>query len=1235
MNLLINLKKNPLSFFFLVVILSVGILYAQEQVGGPYTVDANTMLLMHFEDNLDNVSTLSANGEVHGNLTYGNNTVTVLGKCLQLDNDAAEDLSYVTVADTAALDLTGDWTIEGWFNMVSNDAAWNVTPRLAAKPGTSNWWQPNYYINLFASGILSGYNHDGTYTWPEVTAPDGSLTLGEWLHVTYMRDSAKCLQIQLIHNAAKELVYFNYQRHDPGNNLPHVNVNPLYIGFGGGGTDSYLNGSVDEIRVSNIVRDFTMPPILLDVTQLDNQPVTEDHYDISAEVYSSNMSTGTVILHYDVGDGFQELAMASVGDNVYSASISGQSPGTTVKYYVKAVDGNSLVGISPENAETDEVYYTFGVFAEKCMVLGLDFEEGSGIPTDASVYVNTVDTIGTPTYSTDAAVGSNSIYLDGSSYLKVDSPWLTSKELAVSFWFKGDELVQDVRLLHRPHPDYWYCQNYQIKICGDNKITAGSYVWNEGRWLSNELELGVTLSVDTWYRVIYEIRQAAAFDTCNYYAVFQLRDASDAVLETKYVTFDSDPVQAMNPLEIGYGGGLHFKGYIDDLKIYNYPALKLMEIPKETVGGPYIADEHTMLLLHFDGDLSNASQYSEDAVAHGQTYYIANNVSDLGQCLRIDNDSQTDSSYVTVADTPYVDLTGDWTLEGWINIFTFGESSSDWRWVPRLLMKPGAETFWLPNYFLEMWGDTRRYECGYNVQGQYLWPKVVSPDNTLVVGQWLHLAFIRDTSRNILILVTHNANRELVNFNVSSYDPITDNPPTVTSMPVHIGYGGGGGDSWLDGFVDEIRISDVVREFPIPPIIADVTALTNQTSDLNSYDIGANIYTLFSTTVQSAKLYYDAGSGFQSVDMTTISGDYRSASIPQQASGSVIKYYVKAVDTDGLSYTQPQNAETDEVYYTFGIYTPETQTLGLGFEEGSGIPQDASGYNHTVTVVGSPAYSADAAVGSKSIYLEGDSSYLEVDSPFLTAEEFCVDFWLKADSIRDYCRILNRPSEPGSWSTNNYQIRFDDAKHLQAISDGSVTLTADGTVETGKWYHVIYEVRKADAGDTCAYYAALDLRDENDGRLSLKIAAFDTPVMMSTAPLRIGKSAGGDYPPYFCGYFDDIKIYNYPAAELSSGISDEVKLPLKYELSQNYPNPFNPTTQIQFTIPENQTVTLTIYDVLGRKVRTLVNSEMTVGKYLKTWNGINDSGANVASGVYFYRLKTDNYIKVRKMILMR
>ncbi|MCK4689625.1 MAG: hypothetical protein KAT41_04950, partial [Candidatus Marinimicrobia bacterium] len=1134
MKLLMNLKKNPLCFFFLVMILSVGVLTAQEQIGGPYTVDANTVLLMHFEDNLDNVSTFSANGEAHGNLMYGDNTVTELGKCLQIDNDVAADLSYVTVADTAALDLTGDWTMEGWFNMTSTDSSWNSYPRLVGKPGTSNWWQPNYYINLLAGGrkILSGYNHNGVYTWPEVTAPDSSLTLGEWLHVTYMRDSVKCLQIQMIHNAAKELVYFNYKQHDPGNNLPHVNVNPLYIGFGGGGTDSYLNGSVDEIRVSNIVRDFTMPPILLDVTQLDNQPATEDHYDISAEVYSSNMSTGTVTLHYDIGDGFQELAMAFVGDDVYSASIPGQSPGTTVKYYVKAVDGNSLVGISPENAETDEVYYSFGVFASKCMVLGLDFEEGSGTPIDASIYENTVEMVGDPTHSTDAAVGSNSIYLDGDDYLKVDSPWLTSKELAVSFWFKGDELVENVRLIMRPSTTWWR-DNYQVKINANNKITAGSRIDDEGRYLSNEFELNATLSVDTWYRVIYEIKRAAAFDTCNYYAVFQLRDASDAILETKYITFDGDPIQAMQPLEIGHGGdGLHFKGFIDDLKIYNYPALRLMEIPKETIGGPYVVDEHTMLLLHFDDDLSNASQFSNDGIGHGVLSYVANPVEGLGQCLYLNNDAQNDSCYVTVPDTSHLDITGDWTIEGWINIFTFGETSTDWRWVPRLLNKPGHAQFYYGNYYIEMWGNSRIFKCGYNVAEPVGWWEVNSPTNAMEPGEWNHITFIRDTERKLLIQMVHNQNREMTFFGTNQFDPITGDPPRVNDNPVHIGFAGGGTDSWLDGFVDEVRISNVVREFDVPPIIASVTEMENKTVDVQSYEISANIYTLFSSVIQSAKIHYNAGSGWQEAIMSPGTEEY-TGTIPQQSLGTIVKYYVEAIDTDGLISTNPATAVIEEDYYSFGIYQPETQTLELTFEEGTGIPVDASAYGHVVTVIGEPVYSSDAAVGNYSIYLEGDSSYLIIDSPFLTSVEFAVDFWFKADTINNYQRLVMRPSDP--WWRNNYQVRIGDAG--ATITAGSYIpnesrylsneLILDAEILENTWYHAIYEFKAAPEGDTTYNYAVFELRDENDEILANKVLTVDAPPVQGSYPLEIGHGGDGRH---FKGYIDNVKISNYPAA---------------------------------------------------------------------------------------------------------
>jgi hypothetical protein len=150
---------------------------------------------------------------------------------------------------------------------------------------------------------------------------------------------------------------------------------------------------------------------------------------------------------------------------------------------------------------------------------------------------------------------------------------------------------------------------------------------------------------------------------------------------------------------------------------------------QEQVGGPYTDDDSTLLLMHFDGDLTNVAQYSADGVGHGNLLYITNNVSGLGQALRIENDDKLDSSYVTIADTVYLDLTGDWTIEGWINIFTFGEGSSDWRWVPRLVMKTGDDVFWRPNYFTEMWGSTRFFSLGYQAASQDAWPQVNTPDN--------------------------------------------------------------------------------------------------------------------------------------------------------------------------------------------------------------------------------------------------------------------------------------------------------------------------------------------------------------------------------------------------------------------------------------------------------------------------------------------------------------------------
>jgi len=93
---------------------------------------------------------------------------------------------------------------------------------------------------------------------------------------------------------------------------------------------------------------------------------------------------------------------------------------------------------------------------------------------------------------------------------------------------------------------------------------------------------------------------------------------------------------------------------------------------------------------------------------------------------------------------------------------------------------------------------------------------------------------------------------------------------------------------------------------------------------------------------------------------------------------------------------------------------------------------------------------------------------------------------------------------------------------------------------------------------------------------------------------------------------------------------DENSLPKEYSLEQNFPNPFNPSTTISFSVPFNSLVNLTIYDILGRQVETIINSEMTAGKYSKVWNA-----NKFASGIYFYRLNAGKFTETKKMILIK
>ena len=101
------------------------------------------------------------------------------------------------------------------------------------------------------------------------------------------------------------------------------------------------------------------------------------------------------------------------------------------------------------------------------------------------------------------------------------------------------------------------------------------------------------------------------------------------------------------------------------------------------------------------------------------------------------------------------------------------------------------------------------------------------------------------------------------------------------------------------------------------------------------------------------------------------------------------------------------------------------------------------------------------------------------------------------------------------------------------------------------------------------------------------------------------------------------------------GIFEPSYIPLEYSLSQNYPNPFNPVTQIRYTLPQLTNVTLKIYDILGREIKTLVNSEQPAGAYRLEWSGTNNFGTHVSSGVYIYRIVAGKFVQTKKMMFLK
>ncbi len=134
--------------------------------------------------------------------------------------------------------------------------------------------------------------------------------------------------------------------------------------------------------------------------------------------------------------------------------------------------------------------------------------------------------------------------------------------------------------------------------------------------------------------------------------------------------------------------------------------------------------------------------------------------------------------------------------------------------------------------------------------------------------------------------------------------------------------------------------------------------------------------------------------------------------------------------------------------------------------------------------------------------------------------------------------------------------------------------------------------------------------------------------------------------PVLLGEIHDVRMYNkllsqdevlhlyenFPVSAVEQRVGSQ---PQDFNLGQNYPNPFNPTTTIEYALPNTTAARLTVYNMVGQKIATLADDLHQAGTFKAAWNGMNDFGNAVNSGLYIYKLETENYSMTKKMVLMR
>jgi len=427
-------------------------------------------------------------------------------------------------------------------------------------------------------------------------------------------------------------------------------------------------------------------------------------------------------------------------------------------------------------------------------------------------------------------------------------------------------------------------------------------------------------------------------------------------------------------------------------------------------------------------------------------------------------------------------------------------------------------------------------------------------------------------------------------------------------------------------------VSEVSRDPCVPGWDNDVTvsAVITDNSDIASAEI---MYTLDDNIEQAT---------YQSVSMVEGADDTWSGTIPGITDESRVFYYISATD-DGADQDEPKTST-----YPYDI---EEDQLGYVVSEYSTIYDFVGTLQYTPWPSGNSIYDgcevtvSGIITGDTAQYNSGYGAYAMQSTANTVWNGIVFDGWDDTELTRgDEVTVTGRVEEyDPEWHfkyDNNTKIIdvssvtvHSTGNSMPAIAVGTVDLEQDAD-EVESYEGVLVTVSDVTVSSVNSFDWSIvdDSGVEcliDDDMANMAANSFMSDLQEGTTL----SSVTGIFNYSFGTY----KIQIRDLADLGQlGIDDDFTgIARQFALYPNYPNPFNPETRIRFQLAETSDVKLVIYDVLGRKVRTLVSGKMDVGHHVVNWDGLNDEGLDVASGMYVYRIKAGTYIDHRKMLLVR